>query len=80
MPSTPHRVQNTFPSLNLRFSYLQIPMYESDKEKTAFATPDSLFDFNVMPSGLCDAPATFERMINTVLQGLKIADLSLLPG
>lgn len=46
-------------------------MNETDKEKTAFATPDGLYEFNVMPFGLCNAPATFERMIDNVLRGLK---------
>lgn len=60
-----------FSSLDLRSGYWQIPMDEADKEKTAFATPDGLFEFNVMPFGLCNAPATFERMIDNVLRGLK---------
>ena len=40
------------------------------RKKTAFATRDSLFEFNVMPFGLCTAPATFQRLMDMVLQGL----------
>lgn len=60
-----------FSSLNLRSGYWQIPMHESYKQKTAFVTADGLYEFNVMPFGLCNAPATFECMIDTVLRGLK---------
>lgn len=60
-----------FSSLDMRSGYWQIPVAEHDKPKTAFATPDGLYEFNVMPFGLCNAPATFERMIDTVLRGLK---------
>ena len=60
-----------FSSVDLRSGYWQIPMHSVDKEKTAFVTPDGLFEFNVMPFGLCNAPATFERFMDTVLRGLK---------
>lgn len=60
-----------FSSVDLRSGYWQIPMHKADKEKTAFVTPDGLFEFNVMPFGLCNAPATFERFMDNILRGLK---------
>lgn len=59
-----------FSSLNFRPGCRQIPMACEDKEKTAIVTPDGLFEFNAMPLGLSNAPATFERMMDTVLRGL----------
>ena len=46
-------------------------MSPADREKTAFCTPDGLFEFKVMPFGLCNAPATFQRLMDTVLAGLQ---------
>lgn len=57
--------------MDLRSGYWQIEVDDRDREKTAFITPDGLFEFKVLPFGLCSAPATFQRMMDTVLSGLK---------
>jgi hypothetical protein len=41
------------------------------KEISAFVTPDSLFQYKVMPFGMKNAPATFQRMIHPLLRGLQ---------
>ena len=46
-------------------------MSPEDRHKTAFCTPQGLFEFKVMPFGLCNAPATFQRLMDLVLAGLQ---------
>ncbi|UYV77965.1 K02A2.6-like [Cordylochernes scorpioides] len=60
-----------FYTMDLRSGYWQIEVDEKDREKTAFIIPDGLYEFQVMPFGLCNAPATFERVIDSVLGSLK---------
>ena len=46
--------------------YWQIPLSGRAKEISAFVTPDGLFQYKVMPFGMRNAPATFQRFINQV--------------
>ena len=46
-------------------------MEGADREKTAFTTRHGLFEFQVMAFGLCNAPSTFQRLMEFVLAGLQ---------
>ena len=74
------RVDDTLDSLNeakyistldLRSGYWQVELDPESRSKTAFITHRGLYEFLVMPFGLSNAPATFQRLMDIVLAGIK---------
>ena len=57
-------------TLDAASAYWSIPLSENDKEKTAFSVPRGKFEFNVMPFGLSNSGATYQRMMDMCLSGL----------
>ena len=63
--------QQWFSTMDLASGYWQVAMSPEAKRKAAFVTNEGLFQFRVMPFGLCNAPATFERLMDRVLCGMR---------
>ena len=63
--------QQWFSTMGLASGYWQVAMSLEAKRKAAFVTNEGLFQFRVMPFGLCNAPVTFERLMDRVLCGMR---------
>ena len=59
-----------YSSFDMRTGYWQVPMKEKDVEKICFVTRKGVFGFKVLPFGLCNAPSTFQRLVDLALAGL----------
>ncbi|KAH9269146.1 hypothetical protein BASA83_008764 [Batrachochytrium salamandrivorans] len=61
-------IGKVFTTLDLRGAYNLLRIKEGDEPKTAFITKYGQFEFLVMPFGLANAPAQFQRMMNTLFR------------
>ncbi|CAM4698966.1 unnamed protein product [Lepidochelys kempii] len=57
-------------TLDLTKGYWQVPLDESAKERSAFITYVGLYEFNVLAFGLRNAPTTFQKLVDGLLEGL----------
>ncbi len=57
-----------FTSVDMGSTFWQVPLDEESKLKTAFATENGLFECERMPFGLCNATATFQRLMQKALK------------
>ena len=65
-----------FSTLDMQSGYHQLQMEEQDKPKTAFtAVPLGFYEFNVLPFGLCNAPSTFQRLVERCMGELNMKEV-----
>jgi len=57
--------------IDLLKGYWQVPLTPMSKEISAFVTPEGFYQYKVMPFGMKNAPATFQRMINQIVENFE---------
>lgn len=68
--SSPCLLETKSDKLDLLKGYWQVPLTERACQISAFVTPDCFLEYTVMAFGMCNAPATFQRLVDTVLANL----------
>ncbi|KAL7842572.1 hypothetical protein SRHO_G00242610 [Serrasalmus rhombeus] len=64
-----------FSSMDLTSGFYNIPVHENDKKYTAFTTPMGLLEYNRLPQGLSNSPASFMRMMLSIFGDLNFSKL-----
>ena len=65
------RKSKYFSTIDCASGFLQVPVKFEDQAKTAFSTREGHFQYTRMPFGLKGAPATFQRLMTTILSGIQ---------
>lgn len=66
--------KNFFTSLDLAQSYHQVKIAPEDTYKTAFVTPQGHFEYLRVPFGLANAPSVFMRLINKIVDSIRMSN------
>jgi len=64
-----------FSTMDLTSGFYNIPLHVSDRRYTAFTTPMGLYEYNRLPQGLCNSPASFMRMMLSIFGDLNFSTL-----
>ncbi len=64
-----------FSSMDLTSGFYNVPLHVSDRHYTAFTTPMGLYEYNRLPQGLCNSPASFMRMMLSIFGDLNFSSL-----
>ena len=64
-----------YSTIDLASGFYQVAMHENDRHKTAFTTPFGLYEYNRMSMGLCNAPSTFQRLMQSVMHDMLFKEI-----
>ncbi len=64
-----------FSTMDLTSGFYNVPLHVSDRRYTAFTTPMGLYEYNRLPQGLCNSPASFMRMMLSIFDDLNFSSL-----